>query len=82
VMATDSIVQPGSLGISMIYSDQFLLNRSLGHAHAKLQTTVIRASLERNRYNIKRSAAEIGVSRVTLYRLIHKHNIPITRPSL
>lgn len=82
VMATDSIVQPVSLGILTIYSDQFPLERGLGHAHAKLQTTVIRASLERNRYNIKRSAAEIGVSRVTLYRLIHKHNIPITRPSL
>jgi len=81
VMTNTSIIPAECLGIS-ITKNEFLADKELGRAQAKLEVTVIRTALERNRYNIKRSAAEIGVSRVTLYRLIQKHNIPITRSSL
>lgn len=35
----------------------------------------VRASLSRTRYNISRAARELGVSRLTLYRLMEKHGI-------
>ena len=39
---------------------------------------------ERQRHNITRSARELGVSRMTLYRLMHKHGLssdPVDGPS-
>jgi transcriptional regulator of acetoin/glycerol metabolism len=40
---------------------------------------LIRATLERNNFNIKQSATEMGVSRVTLYRAIERYGIAIAR---
>jgi transcriptional regulator of acetoin/glycerol metabolism len=39
---------------------------------------VLLRELERMRWNISRTAQALGISRNTLYRKIHKHNIPLT----
>ena len=40
------------------------------------------ATLERNGFNIKQSAKEMGISRVPLYRNIEKHGIPTGRSAI
>jgi DNA-binding NtrC family response regulator len=52
------------------------LNAARAHAEAAL----IRATLERNSFNIKQSAKEMGISRLTLYRAIERYGIAIARP--
>jgi DNA-binding NtrC family response regulator len=55
-------------------------SRDLNAARANAEATFIRATLERNGFNIKQSAKEMGISRVTLYRNIEKYSITIDRP--
>ncbi|MBI5163998.1 MAG: Fis family transcriptional regulator, partial [Magnetospirillum sp.] len=40
-----------------------------------LEEAMIRRSLAANRHNVKRTAETLGVSRVTLYRLMDKYGI-------
>jgi DNA-binding NtrC family response regulator len=54
--------------------------RGLNAARASADAAIIRATLERNDFNIKRSAKDMGISRVTLYRAIERHGIAVTRP--
>jgi DNA-binding NtrC family response regulator len=48
---------------------------SLAAVRTATQRDLIRQTLERNRFNIAASARSLGVSRVTLYRLMHKFEI-------
>lgn len=48
---------------------------TLEEARDRAEREVIRAALARNRHKILHAARELGVSRVTLYRLIDKHGI-------
>lgn len=56
-----------------------LLSQGLAGTRASVEAALIRATLRRNRYNIKQSAKEMGISRVTLYRAIHRHGIALER---
>jgi DNA-binding NtrC family response regulator len=53
--------------------------QGLTAVRAGAEAALIRATLERNAFNIKQSAREMGISRVTLYRNIEKHGITIDR---
>lgn len=48
---------------------------SLNQIKSEAERRLITSTLARNEYNIARSAKEMGVSRVTFYRLAKKHNI-------
>ncbi|MGH6952563.1 MAG: sigma-54 interaction domain-containing protein [Alphaproteobacteria bacterium] len=48
---------------------------SLKNARRELESVIIREALQRNGNNVKRTALELGLSRVTLYRLMEKHGI-------
>ena len=37
--------------------------------------SLVRKALELNRYNMKRTAEHLGISRVYLYRLVEKHGL-------
>jgi len=52
---------------------QQTLDQARGHA----EKSAILASLKRARRNISRAARDLGVSRVTLYRLLEKHAITV-----
>ncbi len=47
----------------------------LAQAKSNLEEALIREMLQRHGRNIKRAAQQLGVSRVTLYRLMGKHGI-------
>ena len=73
VMAEGRFIQPEDLGFDRS-SDQSQL-MSLEDARAAAERTMIRRALSQSRNQISRAASLLGVSRVTLYRLIEKYNI-------
>ncbi len=71
-----------SEGPYIIPSDMNLEGRSLGRGFITLNEArmaadreAIQATLQRTRFNIARAAQELGVSRMTLYRLMDKYDI-------
>ena len=53
----------------------------LTQVRADAEASLVRSTLERNNFNIKRAAMALGISRPTLYRLIQRHEIRIDRNS-
>ncbi|MGE5506222.1 MAG: sigma-54 interaction domain-containing protein [Actinomycetota bacterium] len=52
---------------------------SLDDARREMEGNLVRQALAAHRHNIKRTAEHLGVSRVTLYRLIDKYGIVLDR---
>ncbi|KRB79093.1 sigma-54 interaction domain-containing protein [Noviherbaspirillum sp. Root189] len=73
VMAEGRFIQPEDLGLNRGSADTQLM--SLEDARAAAERTMIRRALAQSRNQISRAASLLGVSRVTLYRLIEKYNI-------
>lgn len=72
VMAEGRFLQPEDLGFER-ETEQPLM--SLQDARAAAECMMIRRALSQSRNQISRAATLLGVSRVTLYRLIEKYNI-------
>ncbi len=53
---------------------------NLEQAREAAERDAIQASLLRNGNNISHAARELGISRITLYRLLSKHGIPLPKP--
>jgi DNA-binding NtrC family response regulator len=71
VMCEGRLITPTDLGIA----ERQEANSgavSLQHARHSTERDLILTALERNRQNMAATARELGVSRVTLYRLIQK----------
>jgi DNA-binding NtrC family response regulator len=81
VMSDGLTIRADDLGLS--YAPELVAtpDQALGKVRAEAEANLVKNTLERNRYNVKKSASELGVSRVTLYRLIQKHDIKIDRSS-
>lgn len=73
VMAEGRFIQPEDLGFDRSGDQTQLM--SLEEARAAAERTTIRRALAQSRNQISRAAMLLGVSRVTLYRLIEKYNI-------
>lgn len=73
VMAEGRFIQPEDLGFERENSVQQTM--SLEDARAAAESMMIRRALSQSRNQISRAASLLGVSRVTLYRLIEKYNI-------
>jgi DNA-binding NtrC family response regulator len=73
VMAEGRFIQPEDLGFDRSNEEAQLM--SLEDARAAAERTIIRRALSQSRNQISRAASLLGVSRVTLYRLIEKYNI-------
>lgn len=46
----------------------------------RAERTVLLQAIEQNRWVLSRVAVQLGISRNTLYRKLHAHRIPLTRP--
>lgn len=79
VMADGPEITVRDLGLPDESKEEAATDKGLEKARGQAEAGLIRAALERNRFNIKQSAEELGISRVTLYRLIQKHDIAINR---
>ncbi len=82
VMEESTAIQVAALGLHPSPhepADTAVPAQELSAVRATAETEFIRATLERNNFNIKQSATEMGVSRVTLYRAIERYGIAIAR---
>jgi DNA-binding NtrC family response regulator len=73
VMCEGRLIKPEDLGLERRCS--YRQPVTLEEARDLAESEVIKAALARNQNNIQRAAKELSVSRVTLYRLIEKHDI-------
>lgn len=53
--------------------------RTLQEYREIAEATAIRRALKRHNYRIQDAASELGISRITLYRLIQKYSTPRQR---
>jgi len=82
VMADGPTIRASNLGITGGDVEHAAPERGLGKVRAEAEAQLVRSTLEHNRFHVKKTASELGVSRVTLYRLIQKYDIKIDRRAL
>jgi two-component system NtrC family response regulator len=73
IMAENGRITPKDLGISQ-YSE--FEGQGLGKARQAVERQMVEAALARNKGNLTRAAAELEISRPSLYELIDKLGIP------
>jgi len=75
VMSEKRLISAEDLGLNATTRMSRIL--TLEEARRQAEKNAIQTSLQRTRKNISRAARELGVSRVTLYRMLEKHDIQI-----
>jgi DNA-binding NtrC family response regulator len=75
VLAEGRLVTPDDLGLAAAPAAP--ANSGLGESRMTAERAAIKSSLERAGNNISRAARALGVSRMTLYRLLDKHAIDL-----
>ncbi|GHC29026.1 sigma-54 dependent transcriptional regulator [Aidingimonas halophila] len=73
VMCERRLIRPADMGLERRHNSREVL--TLEQARDAAERDALVAALARNKYKIQNAAKELGVSRVTLYRLIDKHDI-------
>ena len=79
VMAEGRFIQPEDLGFDRNSERDVMM--TLEEARASAERVLIQRALSQSRNQVSRAALMLGVSRVTLYRLIEKHNIENNVPA-
>ncbi|MGB8711627.1 MAG: sigma-54 dependent transcriptional regulator [Onishia taeanensis] len=74
VMCEHRLISPEDLGLER-RSHDWREPLTLEKAREMAEHEVINAALVRNKYKVQKAAKELGVSRVTLYRLMEKHHL-------
>jgi DNA-binding NtrC family response regulator len=72
-MCENALIRPEDLGLDS--TGQGTNSENLQAARVEAEKLAIRASLDRARQNVTLAARDLGVSRMTLYRLLAKHSI-------
>jgi len=73
VMCENKLISPKDLGLEQRKNKRLLMN--LAEARFMAEKDVLSNALQHSRNNISSAACQLGVSRVTLYKLIEKHQI-------
>lgn len=71
VMCERRWIMPADLGLH----DDRVAPLTLAEARERAEQAAVEAALQANRYNVSKAAAQLGVSRVTLYRLMNKYGL-------
>jgi DNA-binding NtrC family response regulator len=79
IMAEKRLIRPQDLGLNETARRRRLL--TLDEAREAAEREAILSCLQRVRHNVSRAARELGISRVTLYRLLEKHGMVPQRPA-
>jgi transcriptional regulator with PAS, ATPase and Fis domain len=77
IMSEHRLIRPADLGLSSSTMARNVI--TLSRARAAAESDVIRITLRNNANNVSRAARELGISRVTLYRLMEKFGIDPSR---
>ncbi|MGB0867448.1 MAG: sigma-54-dependent transcriptional regulator [Granulosicoccaceae bacterium] len=75
IMADSNLIQASDLGLEDLEVGNGVI--SLEKARKQAEGDYIRTALNRNYHNVTETAQQLGVSRVTLYRLMKKYQIDI-----
>jgi DNA-binding NtrC family response regulator len=73
IMCDHRLITAADLGLSNAMAPKNVI--TLSRARAAAESDVIRTTLRNNANNVSRAARELGISRVTLYRLMEKFGI-------
>ncbi|WP_111415259.1 sigma-54 dependent transcriptional regulator [Billgrantia lactosivorans] len=73
VMCEQRLIKPADLGLERRTSNRHTI--TLEEARNCAEREALISALSRNKHKIKKAADELGVSRVTLYRLMEKHQL-------
>jgi DNA-binding NtrC family response regulator len=73
IMSEHRMITPADLGLTSATAPKNVI--TLSRARAAAESDVIRLTLRSNANNVSRAARELGISRVTLYRLMEKFGI-------
>jgi DNA-binding NtrC family response regulator len=73
IMSEHRLITPADLGLTSASAPKNVI--TLSRARAAAESDVIRVTLRNNANNVSRAARELGISRVTLYRLMDKFGI-------
>ncbi|WP_163557881.1 sigma-54 dependent transcriptional regulator [Halomonas sp. NO4] len=73
VMCETRLIGPADLGLERRHTSRHITTLEQARDQAEYEALI--SALGRNRYNIQNAARDLGVSRVTLYRLMEKHRI-------
>jgi len=77
IMSENRLITAEDLGLPTSESSGKVI--TLSHARAATERELIRRTLRSHANNVSRAARELGVSRVTLYRLLDKFDIELDR---
>lgn len=73
VMCEQRLIKPADLGLDRRTSNRNVI--TLEEARNSAEKEALISALSRNKQKVKKAADELGVSRVTLYRLMEKHQL-------
>ncbi|KAA0010674.1 sigma-54-dependent Fis family transcriptional regulator [Billgrantia pellis] len=73
VMCDQRLIKPADLGLERRTAKRHAM--TLEEARNCAEKEALLSALNRNKHKVKKAADELGVSRVTLYRLMEKHNL-------
>ncbi len=77
VMCERQLIGPEDLGLNSTGSNRHVpVEETLAEARERAEREAICEAIEKSGGNLSRSARSLGVSRVTLYRLLDKYRIP------
>ncbi|WP_432695475.1 sigma 54-interacting transcriptional regulator [Marinobacterium sp. YM272] len=75
IMSDNKLITPQDLNLSSEVVSKTEPIRTLSEARSEAEKRVICVTLDRFNHNISRAAKALGVSRVTLYRMMEKHHL-------
>lgn len=77
VMCETRVINPQDLelDVEIPFSEQLIRNSTLAEARAEAEKMVTQRALQTNGNNVMAAARQLGVSRVTLYRMMEKYKL-------
>jgi len=73
VMSENRLLEPSDLGLDRRYKDRMLHTLEEGRSRADRESII--TTLRHTNNNMSRAAEALGISRVSLYRLVEKYSI-------
>jgi DNA-binding NtrC family response regulator len=77
VMSENRLLSPADMGLDTVAKQ--LVGITLDSARESFDRNVLEASLRTNGHKVAQTARQLGVSRVTLYRMMNKLSIPLSQ---